>query len=444
MEAPHEIAYGTFAWRLLATAFFVLLNGFFVAAEFALVKVRASRLDLLAEERRTARVALHVHQNLDRYLSACQLGITIASLVLGWLAEPAVAELLIAGAGAAGYPIPPESTWPHALALGIALTIVTVLHMTIGEQAPKIFAIRRAEATVLATAIPLQLFAALFRPFIAVIYAITNLLLRMVGLEPEEIHEGSAATAEELRQILAQSAASGHLTARQEAFAQNVISMVELEVRHVMLPRVDVDFLSLRNTLEENLRVLRERGHSRFPVCRVGLDSVLGFVHAKDIYRSLAEGEPIDLRKLARKPLFVSDTQPLARLILQLQRAGAQVAVVLDEHGTAVGLAFLEDAIEEIVGPIRDEFDEPPAEVKSLAEGIFEVPGDLPLPEARELFELDLEDEEADTIGGYITALLGRLPEQGDTAVFESHLATVLELSNHRIARLRIEPASTE
>jgi CBS domain containing-hemolysin-like protein len=441
VEGPPAFEVATFAWRLGAAAFFLLLNGFFVAAEFALVKVRASRLDTMAEERRAARIALRAHGELDRYLSACQLGITISSLVLGWLAEPAVAELLLAGAAAAGIAVAAGSAWLHALALALALTLITLAHMTIGEQAPKIFAIRRPESTALVVAGPLRVFAAIFQPFVALVHAITNALLRAVGLDPEEIPEGSAATAEDLRQILAQSAASGHLSGRQEAFAQNVIRMVELEVRHVMLPRIDVDFLSLQNAVEENLRVMREKGHSRFPVCRVGLDSVIGFVHAKDVYRSLAEGGPVDLRKLARKPLFVSDTQPLARLILQLQRAGAQVAVVLDEHGTAVGLAFLEDAIEEIVGPIRDEFDEPPVGVKTLAEGVFEMPGALPLPEARELLELTLEDEEADTIGGYMTALLGRLPQQGDTLDFEGHRATVLEVQSHRIARLRVEPA---
>ncbi len=443
MEGSTAVGLATFAWRLGALLFFVLLNGFFVAAEFALVKVRTARLEVLAEESAAARVAQHLHLHLDRYLSACQLGITIASLLLGWLVEPAVADLLMLGAAAAGLELAGDGPGLHAVALAIALALVTVLHMTVGEQAPKIFAIRRAEATTLLVAFPLRIFAALFRPFIAVIHAITNGLLRLVGLDPREIDEGAAATAEELRQIVQQSAASGHLTGRQEAFAQNVIRMVELEVRHVMLPRVDVDFLSLQNTVEENLRVVREKVHSRFPLCRVGLDTVLGFVHAKDVFREVAEGGPVDLRRLARKPLFVSDTQPLARLILQLQRERAQVAVVLDEHGTAVGLAFLKDAIEEIVGPIQDEFDEPPIGVKTLADGVYEVPGALPLPEARELLELDLEAEEADTVGGYVTALLGRLPQQSDTAEFEGHRATVLEVASRRIARLRIEPLPT-
>jgi CBS domain containing-hemolysin-like protein len=196
--------------------------------------------------------------------------------------------------------------------------------------------------------------------------------------------------------------------------AQNIFAMIELEVRHILVPRVDVALLSLERPLEENLRILQESGHSRFPLCEVGLDTVVGFIHAKEVLAAAALGQEINLRSLARRPLFVPDTQPLARLIAQMQRTRNHCAVVVDEHGTAVGLAFLEDALEEIVGPIADEFDEP-AEVVRSAEGeAFELPGSLALPEAAQILGTDDLGDESDTIGGFLVAQLGRLPRPGD------------------------------
>jgi CBS domain containing-hemolysin-like protein len=310
-------------------------------------------------------VAYHIRSHLDHYLSACQLGITLSSLILGWLAEPAVAELLLWGAAALGLGLDPASVWVHAVALALALSVVTFLHMTLGEQAPKIWAINRSDAVVLQVARPLELFAAAFQPFIWVINQSSNGLLRLAGMSPDELGDASH-NVEELRTILAASAEAGHISDQHLELAENVFGMMDLEVRHILVPRVDVTFLSLQRPLEENLGILRESRDSRFPLCEVGLDSVIGVVHAKDLLRTEPAGETIDLRALARPPLFVPDTQPLARLIAQMRRAKRHCAAVVDEHGTGVGLAFLEDAIEEIVGPIRDEFDEPEPEATAF------------------------------------------------------------------------------
>jgi CBS domain containing-hemolysin-like protein len=438
-SSPESVHWATYAWRLAAVLFFVFLNGFFVAAEFALVKVRGTRLsELAATGSRRAQVASHLHDNLDRYLSGCQLGITLASLILGWLAEPAVAQLLLLGAGAAGFEFAAEDPLLHGVALALALGIVTALHMTIGEQAPKLWAIHRAEPITLQIAIPLRLFVALFRPFIWAINEVSNGMLRLVGISEREIMETSHSV-EELRRILATSAEAGHITKGQRDFAENILGIMGLEVRHILLPRVDVDYLSLQNSQEENLRVLRETGHSRFPLCKVGLDSVVGIVHSKDVMGALMDQQPVDFGQLAREAVFVSDTQPVSRLILTLQRGRSHIAVVLDEHGTAIGLAFLEDALEEIVGPIQDEFDIEDDYVRRVAPGVLEVAGDMALPEAVDLLGLGELVEEADTIGGYITATLGRLPRKGDTAILGEYRATVLEMDRRRIARLRLE-----
>jgi CBS domain containing-hemolysin-like protein len=432
------------AWLLAATLFFVATNGFFVAAEFALVKVRASELHERARRgSRRARVAEHVHRHLARYLSACQLGITLSSLILGWLAEPAVAQLLLAGGAALGLGLSPRDPLLHAVALGLALAVITFLHMTLGEQAPKLWAIHRAESTALQAAWPLRLFEQLFRPFIWVINAASNAVLRLGGLSPEQLTE-TPHSLEELKYILGSAARAGEISPRQLELAENIFGIIGLEVRHILVPRVDVVFLSLQNPPETNLRILRESGHSRFPLCEVGLDTVIGIVHAKDVLRALPAGDPLDLRALARKPLFVPDTQPLSRLIARMQRLHSHCALVLDEHGTCVGLAFLEDAIEEIVGPIGDEFDQAESAVREMGGGVYEVPGDLALPEAEGLLELRGLEEESDTIGGYVVAQLGRLPRQGDQLELGGYRVTVTEVSRRRVVSLRFEPLARE
>ncbi|MCW8985392.1 MAG: hemolysin family protein, partial [Thermoanaerobaculales bacterium] len=239
----HEFEVTTFAVRLGATLFFVLLNGFFVAAEFAFVKVRGSRVEALAKAGSgRARIAQGILGRLDLYLSSCQFGITVSSLILGWLAEPAVAELLMAGARTLGWPVG-ESPLIHAVSLAVALTIVTTLHMTLGEQAPKIWAIQRSEATALGVAYPLRIFTAVFRPLIWVINHIANWMLRLVGISLAGQHE-TTFSSDELRAILAASAQAGQISSRQRQFANNILGFINLQVRHVLVPRVDVVWLA--------------------------------------------------------------------------------------------------------------------------------------------------------------------------------------------------------
>jgi CBS domain containing-hemolysin-like protein len=427
------------AWRLGATLFFVFLNGFFVAAEFALVKVRHSRIRKLVEEgSRRAKVADHLLSHLDRYLSACQLGITLASLALGALGEPAVARLLVAGAGVFGLVLDATDPVFRIVAFGLAFLLITILHMTVGEQAPKIWALQRAEKTALQTALPLRAFALFFRPLVTVVNSISNGILRSVGVSLEHGVE-STHSAEEIRSILSVSARAGHISERQREIAENVFRLIDLEVRHILVPRVDVVFLSLQDPPEENLRRIRESGHSRFPLCEAGLDTLVGFVHSKDVLDRLLKGGEIDLRHMARRAVLVPDTQPLSELILDLQMKRSHCAAVVDEHGTVTGLAYLEDALEEIVGPMGDEFDLPAASVHKLGKGQFEVPGSMALPEASERFSLNLEDADEDTIGGHIVALLGRLPRRGDQLTLGSYLVTIQEVTRRRIGTIRFE-----
>lgn len=447
MDASHDsIDLFGVVWRLGVTTFFVALNGFFVAAEFALVKVRSTRIDHLADRGvQSAGSVQHILTHLDRYLSACQLGITLASLILGALGEPAVSVLLIALAAQGGLDVA-GSPWLPYVSIGLAFTVITLLHMTIGEQAPKMWALQRAEQTSLQTASTLRIFTWIFLPFISIVNRTSNLLLRIAGLEQMDEHEASH-SAEEIRAILSLSATSGHISDRAVEITDNVFRMMDLEVRHIMVPRVDIQFLSLPASLEENLEEIRQSGHSRLPVCEAGLDSIVGFVHAKDILNAKLADEEINLEELTRGARFVPDTMSVSGFLVSLQESMQHCAVVVDEHGTAIGIAFREDALEEIVGPLGDEFDEMPAGIVEHEPGRFEVQGSMPLPEVCSRLDIELSDderEEEETISGQVVARLGRLARRGDQVLVGNYRATVVELGRRRIRRLSLERLDTE
>lgn len=429
------------AWRLGATLFFVLLNGFFVAAEFALVKVRGSRVEALVNEgRRGARTVQHFHSHLDHYLSACQLGITLASLILGALGEPAVSVLLVAGASAVGLDVASDASWLPIVSIGIAFAVITTLHMTIGEQAPKMWAIRRPEGIAIGTAPILRVFAWTLAPFIAAINSISNTLLRWIGL-PGSAHQAETHDSEEIRSILSLSAGAGEISEREYELTENIFRVTRLEVRHIVVPRADIDLLSLERPLQDNLRHMDESKHSRLPVCEVGLDTIVGFLHTKDVLGRALRGEEIDLRALAREALFVPDTMALPDFLTELQAKQAQCAAVLDERGTVIGFAFREDVLEEVVGPLDDEFDDRTLGLREVSPGVFEAPGRVSLPEVldRLAFTLDPdEDEDEDTLAGHVTARLGRLARGGDAVEMGPYRVEVLDVSPRRVERLRL------
>lgn len=425
------------AWSLLVTVLFIALNGFFVAAEFALVKVRPSHIAALAKGgNRRAGIILKMQEQLDLYLSACQLGVTLSSLILGWLAEPAIATLLIKAAGFAGWEVT-QQAWLHPLALAIALAVVTVAHMTIGEQTPKIWSIRRTDTVALLVAWPLRAFTLLFKPVIWVVNRISSGILVILGVPSAAEHEGVYDVAE-LRMMLEASAKVGNLTPRQHIIGENVLALASLEVRHIMVPRIDVAFLSREKSDEANLKIVRDAGHSRYPLGGPDLDKVEGMIHSRDLLRELLDGRTPDLRTLVRKCLTVPDTQPLSRLILDLQHSQTQSALVIDEHGTMVGLAFLEDALEEIVGPIHDEFDDQEVRINALSAELVELTGAVPLPDASNALGIALDDED-DSIAGLVVSRLGRLPKVGDELTIGPYKTTVLCMSRGRITRLRFE-----
>jgi CBS domain containing-hemolysin-like protein len=440
MAASHSLDLMGVAWRLGVTLLLVVLNGFFVAAEFALVTVRRARVVELAEQGRfTARMAKHLLDHLDHYLSACQLGITLASLVLGALGEPAVATLVTSLLDLLNVHVEPGSPWLRGTSLVIAFTTITIFHMTLGEQAPKMWALQHAQPAALAIALPLRAFTVVFWPFITFVNAVSNSMLRAVGIDPKVAHE-TVPTRGELQRALDLSTEAGHIPEQGRALVDNVLRAIDMQVRHIVVPRINVAILSLKASAEANLSLMRKSGHSRFPVCENELDSIVGFVHTRDIF---ARGNPTltnsELRALARPALLVPDTTPLGELIAKLQSSRSHVAVAIDEFGAALGLAFLEDALEEIVGPIADEFDDAQDPLIELDSGDFEVNGSMALPAAVDRFGLSVTDASGSTLGGYVTSLLGRLPKKGDEVRIGTYDVRVLSLVRGRaVNRLRL------
>lgn len=422
--------------ELIFVLLLVLANGFFVAAEFALVKARMSQIEQLAREGNwSAKIARMVLSHLEAYLSACQLGITLASLALGWVGERLVAKWMEPVAVAMG--MKPEST--HFFAVPVAFAVITTLHITLGEQAPKIFAIRSARRTVLAVALPLAIFFKVFWPFIWLLNMASNLLVRAFGIKAVDEHE-QMHSEEELRLILAESAAGGELSRRERLMMENVMDLENKVARQIMVPRRDIVYLSTRRTLEENLPIVAESRHTRFPLCDGDLDRVIGMVHAKDLLGAVTNGQPIpSLTRLARKLPFLPETMRLDVLLREFQRNRTHVAMVVDEYGSVAGMVTFENVLEELVGPIQDEFDRELPHIIRRTDGRFLVDAMCPVDDLVEECRVQLPEEiTADTTGGLMVELLGHIPQPGEKVRIGRHELTVLDAEPTRVRRVEV------
>jgi CBS domain containing-hemolysin-like protein len=429
--------------EILLIAGLILVNGFFVAAEFALVKVRATQIDQLAEEGNwSARLTSKALDRLDFYLSASQIAITVASLALGRAMHDWVEPLVEAGFKAINLPSAPIVVFGFSIGVVpvAALSFVTFLHMALGEQAPKSMAIRAPKIVALLTAPPLVILSYVFSPIIWLLNQASHLTLWSMGLG----HTSSAElthSEEELRLIVAESMAGGHLSRNERMMIENVLNLEEKTAKRVMVPRPDIVYLSLANSLEDNLRVARQAGHTRFPLCEDDLTTVIGMIHVKDIFRAgTYQGGRIDLKQLARKVPFLPVTLRLDQLLLEFQRNRIHLAMLLDEYGSVVGMATLENVLEELVGPIQDEFDRETPAINPLGNNVFEVEATCPLDVLAENCGFEVPETDADTVGGLILDLLGRLARQGDSVTVNGHRLTVLRADPTRIRRIRLEP----
>ncbi len=431
--------------ELLIIAGLVFINGFFVAAEFALVKVRTSQIDQLAEQGSwAAKLTSRALDNLDAYLSASQFGITVASLALGWAirewVEKSVEQGLLA-VGLHGGQLT-IGTLGISIVPVLAFTFVTFLHVALGEQAPKSLAIRSAKVIALWTAPPLIAIYYLFWPVIWLLNNASRLTLRLLGLGRTD-HAELAHTEEELRHIVAESVAGGHLSRRERVMIENVLNLEEKTARRVMVPRPDIVYLSLSRPIEDNLRIARQAGHTRFPLCEDDLTTVIGMIHVKDLFRAGASsnGRP-DLRRWARQIPFLPETLRLDLLLVEFQRNRVHLAMVIDEYGSVVGMVGLENVLEELVGPIQDEFDRESPQVTPLGEGIFEVDATCPLDILAEACGVAVPETEAETAGGLVLDKLGRLAKLGDSVTIDGHRLIVLRADPTRIRRIRVEPVT--
>ena len=424
------------ALLLFAVVILVLLNGFFVAAEFAFVRARRAYLETEAEQgKRSAALAVQISDDLSRYLSACQLGITFTSLAIGFLGEPAVASLFEDLIG---------DSVPHgvslAVSIGLAYLITTSLHITIGEQVPKIWAIQTAERAARLVARPLYLFARIFHPFIVVLNGASNAILRVMGVKTAGgLEEGE--TPEELKLLIQQSLIGGKLDPGEAGMLRGVFHLHEQEARQVMTPAPAIVTVDMSEDVETALRRCVSSGHTRMVVTEdENHDRVKGIVHANALaQRLMSDGPHADIDGLVRDAPIVPETKPLDDLLADLKRQRTSLAVVIDEYGRTAGIVTVEDIIEEVVGEIDDETDPLGGAVRRLANGDWFVRGHVAITDLENYgLELPVDSDAYNSVGGFVFGALGRLPKRGDSVTHNGYDIRVESVRENRIEAVRI------
>ena len=419
--------------KLLVIAVLVALNGFFVACEFAIIKVRSSQLDALAEEGNVrAGFAKHIRAHLDAYLSATQLGVTLASLALGYLGEQYLAEMLQPLFGLAGIHSEAVVT---SISIALAFVGITFLHIVFGELAPKYIAIGNPLPVALALARPLNAFYFLLRPAIWLLHKSSSLLLvRLLRIKRVAATE-LAHSEEELRLILDQSEESEEVSPLGRDLLVNALDLRRRVVRDIMTPRGQVVFLNIEESFEDNVKKALASRHTRFPLCRGHLDNTIGLIHIKELVPLMRDPNP-DLLRIKRELMPVPEMMSLEKLLSLFLSKHAHLAIVVDEFGGTVGMVTLEDVLEELVGDIQDEFDTEKEEFREINENEFSVDGALALYELRDLAGIELESADVSTIGGYVTHLLGHLPKQGEQVHIGNYLVTISQSDGRSVQQL--------
>lgn len=419
--------------------FIVLVNGFFVIAEFALVKVRRTRLEeLLQQGNRRAQLVLRITSSFDAYLGATQLGITLSSLALGWLGEPLVAALLQPQLSQ----LVPGVDWlVRVVSIVLGFAGLTFFHIVLGELVPKSMAMQKAESLALLVAGPLHLFYQVCYPFIMLFQRTAQGILKLMGLKPAS-QSDLAHSEDELRMIVSASHRGGVLNQMESELIDNVFDFADRLAREVMVPRQDMVCLFLEDPLTETMQIVRQTGHTRYPLCSEDKDHVIGMIHVRDLMDlDICSREPQDLRTVMRDILIVPEGMSVAKLLQFMRRKRTHLAVVVDEYGGTAGLVALEDVIEEIVGDIQDEHDaEGDGEVHRFPDGSYEFDGRVLLDDITELLNIRLEEPDEDTIGGYIFGILGRRPEVGDNVHIGGYRFTVLRVNGFRVVRVKAVP----
>lgn len=409
----------------------VLLNGFFVSAEFAIVKIKNGRIDTLIEEgRKSAMITKKLLHHLDGYLSACQLGITLCSLGLGFLGEPVIARMLNPVFKIAGL----TDQAVHIVSITIAFIVIAVVHIVLGELAPKTIAVRKSEKVTLLTVRPMRVFYKLMYPLVWLLNSLSALLLRIFGVAPMS-EQDSRLTEEEIRVMMKESSESGLITSTEMSLMDNIFEFSETTAREIMIPRTEMICLYTQNSQEENLEIALEGMRTRYPVCSNDKDHVIGFIHIKDLIRSNSQ----DYREFLRPIMAVPESIYINDLMKRMQRGKTQIALLIDEYGGTSGLVTLEDIVEEIVGEIQDEFDEERPGIEQIDQDTYSIDGLMLIESVNDYLGFELDSDDYDTLGGWLYSRIEILPPKiGDTAEHNGYLYMVEETDNKRISRVKL------
>ncbi|ULL13226.1 HlyC/CorC family transporter [Paenibacillus sp. H1-7] len=427
-------------WSLVLILVLILLNGFFVAVEFAMVKVRNSRIETLVKEgNASAKFAQHITSNLNAYLSACQLGITLASLALGWVGEPTISRIIDPVLKDMGF----GDAVIHTVSFIIAFSVITTLHITLGEQFPKTYAIRKPEQITLMSAVPMIIFYKIMFPFNWLLNTISNWMLSKAGIEVASEHD-SAHTEEEIRVLMKESHKSGLIDNTELTLVDNIFEFAETNAREIMIPRTDMGCLYVQLSFEENMKIALDEMRTRYPVCDPDKDNIIGFVHIKDLMK--ANANSTDIRKVIRPITKVPESMPISNLLKLMQKKRAQIALLIDEYGGTSGMVTLEDIIEEIVGEIQDEFDgdeRPVLEQKD--ERTFSIDGRMLIDEVNDRFGLEIDTEDYDTIGGWVYSHIEIPPKKGQKIAYNEEFEFIVEETDElRISRIIVKKLVSE
>ncbi|RBQ29883.1 hemolysin family protein [Aliarcobacter vitoriensis] len=418
---------------LIVALFLVFLNGFFVLSEFAIVKVRKTKLEEFVKQgRRGAPLALKMSNSLDTYLSATQLGITFSSLALGWIGEPALARLIESNVTfLANNPV-----LLHTISFVIAFAIVTFLHVVFGEIVPKSIAIAKAEVMALYIARPLYIFWLVFYPLIRFFDIVAASILRMLGVRPATEHELSHSE-EELRIIVNESFKGGHIDSIESEIIKNAVDFSETVAKEIMTPRKDMICINSEKSIEENIQRLTSTRHTRYPYCHGGKDNITGMIHTRDLLNNSLEGKTVDFSKFVRPIIMVPENTSISNILTRMNKSRIHLALVIDEYGGTSGLITMDDILEELIGETTDEHDPKQETIKKIDENIYEFDGMVNIEKVEEILDISFDETEISvTIGGRIINIVGRLPIVGE--VIEDTYCTykILEIENNRIKKL--------
>ncbi|HKZ38719.1 MAG TPA: hemolysin family protein [Chryseolinea sp.] len=412
------------AFDVTVTFLLVLLNGFFVAAEFAIVKVRTSQI-AVEKGNLSKRAAESIVNNLDGYLAATQLGITLASLGLGWVGESVMTSVILNAMSAMGLTM--SVSVAHSIALPVAFAVLTILHIVFGELAPKSLAIRYPTATTLKLSIPLRIFYVVFKPFIWLLNGLANVILKVIGVKP--ISEQDIHSEEELRLIIAESEEGGAIEPGERELIQNVFDFDDRIVRQVMVPRVKISGLKANLTIPETMEIVLKEGYSRYPVFENSLDEIIGVVHAKDIITAHFQRKDKGLRDIMRQAHFIPETKPIDTLLREFQRRKTQMAIVVSEFGGTIGIVTLEDILEELVGEIQDEHDHEQQIVTLLDKQVYQIVAQSSIHDINKFIEIPFpESEDYETLSGMITFHRTTINE-GDTFALNGYKFKIIKLN---------------